>query len=65
MIQLKSRWLAAIAAVVISIATPAVHAEDKLKPFVLASTSTGGTVVDHIESVRNALTGEGFEIAGE
>jgi hypothetical protein len=65
MIQLKSRWLAAIAAVVISFAVPALHAEGEMKPFVLASTSTGGSVADHIESVRNALTGEGFEIAGE
>lgn len=64
MIQLKSRWLAAIAAVVISVAALAVQAEGEMKPFILASTTTGA-IAGHVDSVKNALTGQGFEIAGE
>lgn len=65
MIPMKSRWLAVIAAVMISIAAPASHAEGEMKPFVLASTSTGGGVADQIAGVKKALAGKGFEIAGE
>ncbi len=64
MIQLKSRWLSYVTAVVISIAALAVQAEGEMKPFILASTSSG-SIADQIDGVKSALTGKGFEIVGE
>ena len=64
MIQLKSRWLTAIAAIVISLATLAVQAEGEMKPFILASTASGD-IAEKIDGVKSALTGKGFEIVGE
>jgi len=64
MIQVKSRWLAYIAAVVISVAALAARAEGEMKPFILASTSAGD-IDENIDTVRSALSGKGFEIAGE
>ena len=64
MIRVKSRWLASIAAVMMSVAALAVQAEGEMKPFVLASTSTGD-IASKIDGVKSALQGKGFEIAGE
>ena len=64
MIRVKSRWLACIAAVMMSVAALAVQAEGEMKPFVLASTSTGD-IASKIDGVKSALQGKGFEIAGE
>ena len=64
MIVLKSRWLAAIAAVLFSVAALAARAEGEMKPFILASTASG-EIADKIDGVKSALTEKGFEIAGE
>jgi hypothetical protein len=64
MILVKSRWLAYISAIIIGAASMAVQAAAEMKPFVLASTSTG-EVADKIDSVKKSLEASGFEIAGE
>ena len=64
MIQVKSRWLAYIAAVVMGAAALAVKAEGEMKPFILAST-TSGNIADQIDGVKSALSGQGFEVVGE
>jgi hypothetical protein len=64
MIQVKSRWLAYIAAVVMGAAALAVQAEGEMKPFILASTDSGD-ITDKIDGVKSALGGKGFEIVGE
>ncbi len=64
MIQVKSRWLAYAAAVVMGVAALAVQAEGEMKPFILASTSTGN-IADKVDGVKSALSGKGFEIVGE
>jgi len=64
MIRVKSTWLAFTAAIVISVASLAVLAEDEMKPFILASTSTGN-IADKLDGVKSALSGKGFEIVGE
>jgi hypothetical protein len=53
-----------MAVVIAVLGSPAVHAEDEMKPFVLASTSTGA-VADHVDDVKTALADAGFEIVGE
>ena len=64
MLQVKSRWLAYIAAVVMGAAALAVQAEGEMKPFILASTDSGN-ITDKIDVVKSALGGKGFEIVGE
>ena len=64
MIRVKSRWLACIAAVIMSTAALAVQAESEMKPFILASTSTGD-IASKIDGVKGDLQSKGFEIAGE
>ena len=64
MLQVKSRWLVYIAAVVMSVAALAVQAEGEMKPFILASTASGD-IADQIDGVKKALSGQGFEIVGE
>jgi len=64
MLQVKSRWLAYIAAVVMGAAALAVQAEGEMKPFILASTDSGD-ITDKIDGVKSALGGKGFEIVGE
>lgn len=64
MIKVNSRWLAYMAAAVFGAASMAVQAAADMKPFVLASTSSG-QVADKIDGVKKALKGNGFEIAGE
>lgn len=64
MVQVKSRWLAYVAAVVMGVAALAVKAEGEMKPFFLASASTGN-IADKADGVKNALSGKGFEVVGE
>lgn len=64
MIKVSSRMLAVTAAAVISIASMAVNAAGEMKPFFLASTSTG-SVADKAADVKSSLTANGFEIVGE
>jgi len=64
MLQVKSRWLAYIAAVMMSVAALAVQAEGEMKPFILASASSGD-IANKLASVKSALTGKGFEVVGE
>ena len=62
--QVKSGWLAWVAAAVISAAAAPVQAEVEMKPFVLASTSDAG-IADTVDEIRQALADKGFEIVGE
>jgi len=64
MIKVSSKMLAVTAAAVISIASMAVNAAGEMKPFFLASTSTG-SVADKVADVKNSLTSNGFEVVGE
>ena len=62
--SVQSKWLAGIAAVVISVASLAAQAAGEMLPFVLGS-SSGGEVADKIDNVKKALQDNGFEIAGD
>jgi len=62
--SVQSKWLAGIAAAVLSVASIAAQAAGEMLPFVLASNS-GGEVADKIENVKKALQDNGFEIAGD
>ena len=68
MFQIQSRWLATglvyMAVLVAAMSAFPVQAEGEMKPFVLASVSTGN-ISDRINAVKGALTEKGFEIAGE
>ena len=64
MLQVKSGWLAYIAAVVMGAAALAVQAEGEMKPFILASTASGD-IADQIDGVKSALGDKGFEVVGE
>ena len=64
MTHVKSTWLTYVVAIMISVATLAVHAEGEMKPFILASTYSGD-IGDKIDGVKSALGGKGFEIVGE
>ncbi len=64
MIKVSSRVLAVTAAAVISMASMVVNAAGEMKPFFLASTSTG-SVADKVAGVKNSLTSNGFEVVGE
>lgn len=68
MFQIQSRWLATglvyIAVLVAAISAFPVHAEGEMKPFILASTSTG-KIADRLDEVKVGLAAKGFEIAGE
>jgi len=61
--SVQSKWLAGIAAVVISVASLTVQAAGEMLPFVLGS-SSDGEVADKIDGVKKALQDNGFEIAG-
>ena len=56
--------LAYTATAIIGLASLAVQAAEEMKPFILASTSTG-SVADKIETVKSALSAQGFEVVGE
>jgi hypothetical protein len=62
--QVKSTWLAYAAMAMMILAPLAVKAEGEMKPFILASVSSGD-IADKIDGVKSALGGEGFEIVGE
>ena len=64
MIRVKSTWLAYVATTMMALASLAVQAEGEMKPFILASTSSGN-VADKVDGVKNALGGKGFEVVGE
>lgn len=64
MIQIKSKWLASVAATVLGFAAVVAQAEAEMKPFILGSTS-GGTVADKVADVKKSLQDNGFEIAGD
>jgi len=64
MIQVKSAWLAFMATAMMVLAPLAVQAESEMKPFILASTSSGN-IADKVDDVKSALSGNGFEIVGE
>jgi hypothetical protein len=53
-----------MAAIVIGAASMAAQAAAEMKPFVLASTSSG-EVADKVDSVKKSLKDNGFEIVGE
>lgn len=57
-------WLLLVAAAIAGLASTPAQAEDKMKPFILASTATG-EVADQLEGVKTALKAEGFEIVGD
>lgn len=65
MIQVKTKWLAYAAAILVGLASMSVQAKGKeMKPFILASTSSG-TVAGKVDGVKSALQSNGFEIVGE
>lgn len=64
MIQVKSKWLASMAATILGLAAVVAQAEAEMKPFILGSTS-GGSVTDKVADVKKSLQDNGFEIAGD
>jgi hypothetical protein len=64
MIQVKSSWLVYLATVMLFLASPVVQAESEMKPFILASTSSGN-IADKLDAVKSALVDKGFEVVGE
>lgn len=66
MIKVNTKTLAvAVIAVVMSVASVAANAAVKMKPFILASTSSGGAVADKVANVKRSLTDNGFEVVGD
>ena len=64
-LESQRRAFAVLAAAFVSIALAgAAQAEEKLKPFVLASVSDT-PVAQQVEATRSALTGAGFSVLGE
>ena len=64
MIQVKSKWLAGMAATILGLAAVVAQAEAEMKPFILGSTG-GGSVADKVADVKKSLQDNGFEIAGD
>jgi hypothetical protein len=64
MLQVKTKWLIIAAAAVMGLVSMAVLAAGEMKPFILASTTTGN-VSDQVDVVKKSLRDNGFEIAGE
>lgn len=64
MIHVKTKWLAVIAAAVMSMASMVANAAGEMKPFILGSTATGA-VADQVSGVKESLTSKGFEVVGE
>ena len=62
--QVKSKWLATVAAMVLGLAAVVAQAEAEMMPFTLGSTS-GGAVADKVADVKKSLQDNGFEIAGD
>jgi hypothetical protein len=63
MIQVKSTCLAYLAMAMMALASLSVKAEDEMKPFILASVSSGN-IADSIDDVKSELGGKGFEVVG-
>jgi len=64
MIRVKSTWLAYMSAAMMALASLAVQAEGEMKPFILASTSSGN-IADKVDGIKSAVSGKGFDIVGE
>lgn len=68
MTQVKSArpatWLAFVAAAMMSITAMATQAAGEMKPFILASI-TSGKIADHVGGVKRAVASKGFEVVGE
>jgi hypothetical protein len=64
MIQVKSTCLACLAMAMMVLAPLAAKAEDEMKPFILASVSSGN-IADQLDDVKSELGGKGFEVVGE
>ena len=64
MIKMSTKVLTIASAAVILMTSVVVKAADEMKPFILASTGVG-KVADTVNDVKEALTGNGFTIAGE
>ena len=64
MIQVKSKWLASVAATILGFAAVVAQAEAEMKPFILGS-SSGGAIADKVADVKKSLQDNGFEIAGD
>ena len=63
MLQLKAKWLIIATAVAMGLLSMAVQAAGEMKPFILAST-TSGNVSDQVDGVKKALSDNGFEVLG-
>ncbi len=63
MLQLKAKWRIITAAAVMCLVSMAVQAASEMKPFILAST-TSGNVSDQVDGVKKALSDNGFEVVG-
>jgi len=64
MIKVNVKMLAVIAAALISMASIVANATAEMKPFILASMSTGA-VADKVADVKKSLTDNGFEVVGD
>ncbi len=64
MIKVNTKMLAVTAAALISMASMVANAAAEMKPFILASMSTG-VVADKIDGVKKSLTDNGFEVVGD
>ena len=64
MTQVKTTWLAYVAMAIMAMAPLAVQAEDEMKPFILASVSSGN-IADKIDGIKSELGDKGFEVVGE
>lgn len=64
MLQVKTKWLAYVAAVVLGAASLTAQAEKVMKPFILGSTG-GGDIASKVTEVKAALSSNGFEVVGE
>ena len=60
----RSNWLLAVIVVFAWLSSGAVYAEDVVKPFILASTSSGGDVASVAADTKKKLTAAGFEVVG-
>ncbi len=64
MIKVKTKWLAVVAVVIMSVVSMATAVAAEMKPFILASMATGN-VADKITDVKQSLTENGFEVVGD
>ncbi len=64
MIKFSGKILVVVAVAMMSLTSMVANAATEMKPFVLASTSTGA-VADKVAGVKKSLTDNGFEVVGE